>query len=849
MGRPNRMILAVTLALSPSAVFAAELEEIIVTATKRPVSQQHVPVAVTGITSDSLAKKGITETTDLSGSAPNLVVSSPFGRAQPNFSIRGISVANEYNSNAASPIGLYVNEDYKQFRPTHGMQLFDLDRIEVIRGPQGTLFGRNTTGGAISVTTVRPEPSATGDITGFVSGRYGSFDRKSLQGAVETSLVENVLAVRLAGTWNEGDGYIENKTPSEIPSFLSNLSAVNPALAPFAGTTVPVQSVHNDDYAGVEDYAVRLTVAFEPSETFGATLVYLKGENDATAVTPIPHMFADFDGNPATPPTDNFGYNREQFGLGYLENAANDAGYFTTDVDDVTLSMNYEISDFLTITSNTGYLQGEYGVQNDCDGMPYSACYQNLTSEFDQLNQDLRISWEGERARFIAGVYYGEDSITETDDKKFFAPLNELAAIAAVPAFNAPVEDYINEAFLTGGVSGFTFAPGSLAAVAAGTLSLSDAVNQTANGFFVDTGYTQDRESQAIYFEGSYDLTSNLTATFGIRYTEDDFSLSGLYSYLSDLNTDTPQINTIPYANPYQAGITLGELEGSSDEFTGRAILNYMFEDDVMAFVSLSRGYRSGTFNGAANFAVSQATFVDPEFIDNFELGIKSRVLDGSMQLNATLFYADYQDQQVQEVIGATTFLRNASGTLQGLELEFEWQPLGNLYVSAGVGYTDSEYDGGQYFASNTNPGNVDCSTGPSSSSFAGNCIDIEGNQFPFAPELNANLFVEWVALSTSKGDLALGFTTRYQSEVFFDSFNDDKTSQLPGSYLSQDGYTIFDARLSYTSYAYTIALWGKNLADKEYNSYGIDTGGSFGYDYHIPGEPRTFGIDLRYNF
>lgn len=843
------LAVAISLSLAAAHSQALMLEEVVVTATKRAVSQQDVPVAVTGITSEALAKRGITETTDLSGSAPNLVVSSPFGRAQPNFSIRGISVANEYNSNAASPIGVYINEDYKQFRPTHGMQLFDLDRVEVIRGPQGTLFGRNTTGGAISVTTVKPEMGEVGEFSGFVNARYGNFDRKSLTAATETTLIENVLSARLAVTWNDGDGYIENKTPDEIPSFLSNLASVNPALAPFAGSTVPVEKKHSDDYASIDDHAARLTLVFQPSDNFDATFVYLKGKNDARAVTPIPHMFTDFDGDPSTPDADNFGYSREQLGLGDLENAAADAGQFKTDVDDYTLTMNWQLAEGVSLTSITGYLDGEYAVSNDCDGMPYSACYQNLTSEFDQFNQDFRISWEGERARFIAGVYYGEDSITERDDKKFFAPLNELAAIGAIPTFNAPVEGYINQAFMTGGAEGFFFAPGVLAAVASGEMPLNQAVNLTANGFFIDTGYTQDRESQAVYFEGSYDLSEKMTITVGIRYTEDDFELSGLYSYLSDLSTDTPQLSVIPYANPYQAGLTLGTLEGSSEEITGRVIVNYHFAEDVMGFASVSRGYRSGTFNGAANFSTSQATFVEPEFIDNYELGVKSRMLDGSLQLNATLFYADYEDQQVQEVIGATTFLRNATGTLQGLEVEVEWQALDSLYISAGFGYTDSEYDDGQYFASNTNPGNVPCDGGPVSSGFAGSCVDIGGNQFPFAPETNANLFVEWLPISNEHGDVRLSMTARYQGEVWFDSFNDDKTEQLPGSTLRQGGYTLFDARAAFVAEEYTIALWGKNLADKRYNSYGIDTGGSFGYDYHIPGEPRTYGLDVTYNF
>ena len=143
--------LAATLAVTSISVVADQknygIEEVTVTATKRKENLQDVPVSVTAVTGEELAEKTIFETSDLMGSAPNLQVTSAYSKTQPNFSIRGISVANEFSAATASPVGVYVDEVYQNFRASHGQQIFDLQQVEVIRGPQGTLFGRNTTGG------------------------------------------------------------------------------------------------------------------------------------------------------------------------------------------------------------------------------------------------------------------------------------------------------------------------------------------------------------------------------------------------------------------------------------------------------------------------------------------------------------------------------------------------------------------------------------------------------------------------------------------------------------------------------------------------------------------------------
>ncbi len=166
-----------------------------------------MPLAVSALSGDDLAQKGISNSAQLAAAVPNLQINSPFGNTQPNFSLRGIGVANEYNSNQASPVGVYIDDVYLAPRTSHGMGLFDLDRIEVLRGPQGTLFGRNTTGGAVNFITKKPSLSGS---NGYVELGYGNFNTFTGKAAVETALSEDSIGLRLAVNYAKGDGQIEN---------------------------------------------------------------------------------------------------------------------------------------------------------------------------------------------------------------------------------------------------------------------------------------------------------------------------------------------------------------------------------------------------------------------------------------------------------------------------------------------------------------------------------------------------------------------------------------------------------------------------------------------------------------
>lgn len=198
-------------AASEQADPSVSVQEIVVTAQRREQSILKVPVAVTAVAGDALETKGVTNSAQLSMVTPNLQVNSAYGDTQPNFSLRGVSVANEYNSNQVSPIGVYINDVYIVSRTSQGMGLFDLDRVEVLRGPQGTLFGRNTTGGAINFIT--REPSLHGS-NGYLEAGFGSFNTFKLDGAAETTLANDQVGLRAAIDYAVGDGKFKNVFPA-----------------------------------------------------------------------------------------------------------------------------------------------------------------------------------------------------------------------------------------------------------------------------------------------------------------------------------------------------------------------------------------------------------------------------------------------------------------------------------------------------------------------------------------------------------------------------------------------------------------------------------------------------------
>jgi len=339
--------------------------DIVVTAQRRSQSLLNVPLAISALAGDSLAEKGITNSASLATAVPNLQVSSSFGRTQPNFSLRGISVANEFNSNQASPVGVYIDDVYIAARTSHGMGLFDLDRVEVLRGPQGTLFGRNTTGGAINFITKQPKLSGT---EGFLEGGYGNFNTFKVQGAVETTMVEDELGIRIAANYEKGDGQIRNVYPG----------------GPDANSVNTLQG--------------RVSLRMKPGNgPLDIKIRAYAGRDRGTQATPL-------------------GIPSQRAGLGFFEVNENRVGLSKTNAWGVAANIALELSPKVTLTSITSYDGGGLDLAQAADGSPQDVLDIGWKSRFRQFSEEARVNYDGDALKLVGGLFYGWDR-TITDNR------------------------------------------------------------------------------------------------------------------------------------------------------------------------------------------------------------------------------------------------------------------------------------------------------------------------------------------------------------------------------------------------------------------------------------------------
>ncbi|WP_294138304.1 TonB-dependent receptor [Sphingomonas sp.] len=339
---------------------AADSGDIVVTAQRREQSILTVPIAISAIGGNTLTTKGITNSANLAAAVPNLQVSSPYGSTQPNFSLRGISVANEYNSNQASPIGVYIDDVYLASRTAHGMGLFDLDRVEVLRGPQGTLFGRNTTGGAINFITKAPTLNGN---EGYAEGGFGNFNTYVAQAGIETTMVEDQLGLRISGNYTKGDGQIENVYPG------------------------------GRDANSQNTLQGRAILRIRPNN--GPLDIKLKvyGGRDKGSQAAI-HGLLPF-----------------RQGLGFFQTNENRIGLNQTEAYGASVTIAYEFSPRLTFTSITSRDGGKQNLQQAADGSPLDVLDINWRSNFQQFSEEARFNYNGDKLKLVGGGFYGYDRV------------------------------------------------------------------------------------------------------------------------------------------------------------------------------------------------------------------------------------------------------------------------------------------------------------------------------------------------------------------------------------------------------------------------------------------------------
>ncbi len=621
------------------------IQEVVVTAEKKTEKVQDVPIAIGVLTALDIEKQGIINIDDLAARTPNVQAILPFGPQEPQFSIRGVTET-DFQPNQSSPIAVYTDGVFKSVGALQALQLFDVERIETLKGPQGTIEGRNATGGAINIITVAPSFEDTGNVMVGI-GNDGLYQTS---GALNVPIIPNQLAVRGAYTFENVDGYFTNKVPG----------------APYGG-----------NLTGVFDYAFRLSTLWKPTEDLNFTLRLSSARSDPEnygeysyligkggegippgALDDSPYYLTNtgksipqswYTGVPGYPN----GYTRQ--GLGWDDTQAVDVHRREIKSHGLSLEGNDQLTGWLKLTSITGWDQGQWNTPENDGGAPFNVDEARYFSRISSFQEEVRAtsSLDGPY-NFVFGLVYGHENLY----------LNEQTAWAAYhPAIYVAPDGSTTNICLDSGFYACT---------------LYNSLNQT-------------RTDYAAYLSNKYQITDDLQLTVGARYTDDSVAISNYKEGLSYIDNTQPGNPTV-FEATYPGSQA---LQLSDHKWIGDVKLDYHITPDNMVYASWSTGFRGSAFNAAAQFVATNG--VKPEELVDYEVGSKNTFFDHRLQANFGAFYYIYHNQQFATLgsNGLSAEINVGKINSKGIEADFTGKPLPNLTITANGGYLDAIYGDG----------------------------------------------------------------------------------------------------------------------------------------------------------
>ena len=865
------------------------LEEVVVTATKRETNLMDTPIAITAFDQAVLNRQGITNVKDIASLVPNMDIALDSSQSAPVISMRGVRSTNITELGDPS-VGLHLDGIYSP-RPQGAMALmFDVERVEAMRGPQGTLFGRNSTVGNINIISKRPQFAEFDASLGLELGRW---NHRQIKGMVNVP-VTGTFALRGSFIRETRDSYLNGfYDPNQwderrLPDYAQNAPVYDGPVEDrslrqrdrWGGGDVQelVKADPSDFYNNSDQYAFRVSGLWEPTNDLSWMLTYEKFQDsgaggadtldcdmaDKRILKDGDGNYLDAEGNISPTPVRGLLGCESVYGPGADEYTVNvnTPGMIDLSIDSVRSNFRWDFSDSLALVYNAGWAQQKRSQDSDMDrgitGWDMAIFFRD--TDYQSQSHEVQIQSTGAGPlQWIAGLFYFEEN-------------------------NLMAGGWLNNA--------------------------NDA------SFWLQPDRTL--KSEAVFGQGTYDLTDKLSLTLGLRYTEDTKQDVGGHNKACNADTINPQtgeacfpawdrvafselpVNYFDDPSIY-VNVTNNETKGSWDYVNYRIGLDYDVSDDLMIFGYVANGNKSGGIGDVvvqyqqdpetAEYALDEngdrivvkrhENVYDPEEVITYELGAKGTLLDGNLNLMGTFFYSDYKDMQMASArtlfpiyieerddagvltgeitsTGNTVFQTQNVGEaeIMGIELEFDWAPYANGRINGHASWLDTEIVSDfyhQWSFATTDLFEIDsgAATDPTNSMLTRN---LKGNELAVSPKFAVSINYSHTFELDSGADIVPGISAYWRDESYHTFHNSDKheeffVTETPDAFSDKrEAHHNINLTLKYSApdEDWNIEAFVNNATDQ---SEAYWAGGGDGLIKGPRSMPRFYGIRANYNF
>lgn len=779
------MSMAACLGVLSAGASSSVIEKIEVTAQKRVQPLQSVGIAVTALSGDQMDALGLDNAQQVTAMAPGVTTIQPNGPSSFFVSIRGVGQNDFSGDHQESPVAIYLDEAYISAASGAGFQLFDMERAEVLRGPQGTLFGRNATGGLVHYITKKP----TSDPEGYIDLTLGAYNQKRIEGAVGGGLTEDISG-RLSFVKNKHDGYIKNRIGTDL---------------------------NNGN-----DWGLRGQLLIESFEDVEWLISVRAGDQDINSgffehssarLNPVTGLGEDFDGPDLQATGDSLVPSYQDTDNDVHAGAYNVIGYNRLETAGATSNITMDFGEYdVTFITDYSTLKKDYLEDSDASPNDFFAFF--LKSDLKQFSQEIRVGGFTDTVDWVVGAFYLD---IEGEFANGGAAQNFFSA--QFPGFG------LNDTSLNhlGLNTPFETETKTTALFAQAEIDITDTLSFTA-------GLRWSNEQK----------DANLTTYFSLF---DSAASSNVVSNDAfGLGTD---IDYFHYGPAGAGGGGLGAVfdlteQGTyesidDDLITGKLQLDWKMDKNTLMYLGYNRGVKAGGYNAPLdptdlfdgnplNGSVEDMRF-DEEILNAYELGLKWSSSDDKLRINSAAYYYDYQDYQAFRLEGLTTFVFNTDSVVKGAEVEIQANPMDGLDIIAGLSYIDNNVE--------------DAFRQPD-----GQLLD---RRAIMTPEWNANALVryEWEVM---EGFMAVQFDATFLSDHYFQLKNAPVGHQS-SYVLSNARLSYTNADDTWTVAAFVNNLTDKEYRTMALDLSGTPAQAGFGLTESYYGSPRWWGVSVNYRF